>query len=106
MKKKPKTFISASAVGYYGFNNEDTVFDDMTNFKKGDGFLADVTEKWEAEAVKAKALKLRTATMRFAVILSKNGGLISKLFPIFYLGIGGNIGNLLTFFQLNTTITS
>jgi len=94
LKKKPKTFISASAVGFYGYNNVDTVFDDVSNRRKGEGFLADVCDQWEEEVFKAKDLKnIRVASMRFAVVLSKKGGIISKLLPIFFLGAGGNIGN-------------
>ena len=93
LKSKPKTLISASAVGYYGYNDAETIFDDISNIKKGQGFLADVCERWETEVYKAKPLGVRTVTARFAVILSKNGGLVQKLFPIFFLGTGGRIGS-------------
>ena len=58
----------------------------MENAGPGEGFLAEVTENWEACALKAKQSGVRTATMRFAVVLSKAGGLVAKLFPIFFLG--------------------
>jgi len=94
LKKKPKTFISASAIGFYGYNNVDTVFDDVSNRRRGEGFLADVCDQWEEEVFKAKALNnIRVSSLRFAVVLSKKGGLIAKLLPIFFLGAGGNIGN-------------
>jgi len=55
--------------------------------------LASVTNEWENCAYKASKDGIRTATMRFAVVLSKAGGLIAKLYWIFFLGTGGKIGN-------------
>jgi NAD dependent epimerase/dehydratase family enzyme len=40
--------ITASAVGYYGYDRFDEVQDETS--PKGTGFLADVADMWEAEA--------------------------------------------------------
>ena len=89
LNKKPSTFICASAVGFYGYTDFETVFTEKG--KKGAGFLADVVENWEKEAVKSPTK--RTALMRLSVILSKKGGVVGKLLPLFYLAAGGNFGS-------------
>ena len=88
LKKKPTIFISASAVGYYGYQDFTTVFTEKDT--RGSGFLSDVVEQWEREAVKFRG---RTALMRFSVILSKRGGVVGKLLPLFNLAAGGTFGS-------------
>lgn len=56
----------------------------------GTGFLADVCEAWEREALKGPT---RNVCMRFSVILSEKGGVVAKLLPLFGLGAGGNFGS-------------
>merc|ERR1719231_277859 len=93
LKRKPKLMISASAVGIYGFNDNDTIFTDDAKVR-GAGFLADVVEAWEEEALKAQSQAgIRTVCMRLAPVLSKKAGILGKLLPIFSLGGGGIIGN-------------
>lgn len=91
MKKKPKVFICASGVGYYGYNDQESIFTEKNG--KGDGFLADVCEAWETEANRASSLGVRTANLRFGVVLSPLGGAVAKLFPLFFLGGGGVLGS-------------
>jgi uncharacterized protein len=52
LKKKPKVFLSASAVGYYGFDDSETVFSESSPL--GSGFLADVCSQWESLALKVR----------------------------------------------------
>jgi len=89
LSRKPSTFICASAVGLYGYDDSETVFTEKG--KQGTGFLADVVANWEKEAVKSPTS--RTALMRLSVILSKKGGVVGKLLPLFYLAAGGNFGS-------------
>lgn len=94
LKSKPKIFISASAVGFYPYKgaDADTVYDESS--AKGEGFLASVCEAWEREASKAQTSHgIRTVSTRFGVILSKDGGLLKKLLPLFFVGGGGVIGS-------------
>jgi len=88
MAVPPKVLVTASAVGYYGYTNNDRIFTE--EFGQGDGFLAQVVRSWEAEAVKCRA---RTACARFGVVLSKDGGVVSKLLPLFRLAAGGCLGS-------------
>lgn len=75
--------ISASAIGFYGIKGK---FDESS--PKGDGFLADVVEKWEGAWG-----SLLVAKLRFGVILSPLGGALKKILLPFHFGLGGPIGN-------------
>lgn len=78
-----KSLISASAVGYYGFQEGDKAFTEES--EPGDDFLAVVTRKWEQEVDKLKELNLRVASVRIGVVLSEKGGALKPmLLPIKY----------------------
>eukprot|EP00978_Attheya_sp_CCMP212_P003472 scaffold7174_cov55-Attheya_sp.AAC.6 len=90
----PTDFLSASGVGVYGdsFIGESCpVVDESMDTSTTTGFLAQVTREWEA-ATKNSG-RNRVVNMRMGVVLSKNGGALAKLFPIFFLGGGGNVGS-------------
>lgn len=90
---KITSFISASAIGFYGNEISDKIFTE--NNKKGGGFLSDVCYAWENiafEFTKDKASK-RTVIIRSGIILSKNGGVLKKMsIPIKYY-LGAILGN-------------
>lgn len=86
----PKTLISASAIGYYGNRGDEVLTEES---KAGDDFLARLTLEWEAEAVKAEALGLRVARLRFGIILAKEGGALPQIMRPFKFGLGGRIGS-------------
>jgi uncharacterized protein (TIGR01777 family) len=81
-----KLFINASAVGYYGSNRTDRCTEASA---AGTDFLAEVCKAWEQEALRAP---IRTVLLRTGVVLSKYGGALPKLLPVFRAGIGGWIG--------------
>lgn len=89
-ENKNITLMSTSAVGYYGFHQDEEI--DET-FPPGDDFLANVAKDWEAEALKAKEKSARVVITRFGLVLGENGGLLEKLIPIFKSFLGGPIGN-------------
>ena len=86
----PKTLISASAVGFYGDAGE-TIADEGS--PAGSGFLAEVTQVWEAEAMRAETGGTRVVILRFGVILGENGGMLKALRPMFRLGLGATMGS-------------
>jgi hypothetical protein len=81
---------SASGTGYYGNRGEDLLNEDE---KPGNDFLASVSVDWEAEALKGTAKGIRTAMMRFGVVLGKGGGALAKMIPAFKSFVGGPIGS-------------
>ena len=86
---KPRTFISVSAVGYYGLLGDEIA--DETS-PRGRGFLAELTEKWEAAAREAEPFA-RLVILRFGVVLDDSGGALKKMLLPFRFGIGGPIGS-------------
>ncbi len=89
-KHKPKVFVNASAIGYYGSRNGETLDETST---KGQGFLSDVCAEWEAEARKAEDFGVRTVLLRIGIVLEREGGALSKLIPAFKRFIGGPLGS-------------
>jgi uncharacterized protein (TIGR01777 family) len=85
-----KVLISASAVGFYG-DRGDAVLDEADS--RGEGFLADVVEAWEAATAAAASAGVRVVTIRSGVVLSADGGALGKVLPLFRLGLGGKLGS-------------
>lgn len=84
-----RTFLSASAVGYYGDRGDEVLHEEAP---QGAGFLASLTERWESAAMAAQPVA-RVVLMRFGVVLGPGGGALQKMLPPFKLGVGGPIGN-------------
>lgn len=86
-----RSFISASAVGYYGFKEGDTTFTEES--VPGNDFLAVVTRSWEEEVDKLMGLNRRVAKVRIGVVLSEKGGALKPmLLPIKYF-VGSPLGS-------------
>jgi uncharacterized protein len=88
--KKPKVFISASATGFYG-DAGDREVDEST--PAGQGFLASVCKEWEAQAEEALKHGVRVVSPRIGMVLSRDGGALEKMVPIFRMGLGGRLGS-------------
>ena len=88
-KIKPKVLVSGSAIGYYG-TSETAVFEETST--SGKDFLAEVCQKWEAEATKVKEFGLRLVIIRIGIVLA-NGGALAKMIEPFKLFAGGPIGS-------------
>jgi len=94
-KKRPTLFLNASAIGNYGDRNEE-LLDERSAC--GAGFLAEVCDRWEVEAFRARTLGIRVAALRSGVVLAAKGGVLARLIPLFKAGLGGNIGTGFQFF--------
>ncbi len=90
LRRKPEVFVSASAVGFYGERGDEVVTEDAPI---GQGFLPEVCLAWETHAEGAARLGLRTALLRFGVVLTPSGGALAKLLPLFRVGLGGRVGD-------------
>ena len=90
LERKPRIFISASAIGFYGDRGE-YVCDESTS--NGGGFLADVCVAWESATEPAVRAGIRVVNLRIGVVLSPQGGALQKMLLPFKLGAGGIIGN-------------
>ena len=86
---KPKTFISASAIGFYGTHASEPVTEEG---EPGEGFLAEVAQDWEAATELARKAGIRVVNLRIGVVLSRNAGALSMMLGPFRLGLAGKMG--------------
>ena len=85
------SFVSASAIGIYGFDTEDVLLTE--NSPVGDGFLAEVTKVWEKEVSRIKTLGIRTVSVRIGIVLSpEEGAFVEMAKPVQY-GVGAPLGS-------------
>jgi uncharacterized protein (TIGR01777 family) len=87
---RPSVMVSASAIGYYGSRGSELLTESSSN---GTGFLAELCRDWEAAASPAVEAGVRLVLPRLGVVLSREGGALARLLPIFRLGLGGRVGN-------------
>ena len=92
MERKPKTFISASAIGVYGHDTGGILISE-DRIKPGDDFLATVAKEWEEEVNRIRDLGIRVIILRTGMVLSFFGGIIPRLMKIMKLGMGSALGS-------------
>jgi uncharacterized protein len=89
LQQPPKVLISASAIGWYGAWQDET----LTEFDGGKNcFLHRVCEVWEQMARRAQRMGVRVVRLRIGLVLGTQGGLLRALRIPFRLGLGGQIG--------------
>lgn len=90
LDKRPRVFASASATGYYGDRGDEVLTEDSP---PGAGFLAEVCQEWEAATQPAAEAGIRVANLRFAPVLTPQGGVLAKILTPFRMGMGGKLGS-------------
>jgi uncharacterized protein (TIGR01777 family) len=88
--QKPRVFVSASAIGFYGSRGEEVLTESSAS---GADFLSELSREWEQEAERAESLGIRTAILRFGIILSSRGGALPRMLTPFKIGVGGRLGD-------------
>ena len=86
-----QTFISSSAVGYYGAITQEQILNE--NSENGDNFLAAVCKQWEQTAKQFEKIGSRVIILRKGAIIGKDGGMYKKLMPWAKIGINTSLGN-------------
>jgi uncharacterized protein (TIGR01777 family) len=86
-----KTFVSASAIGYYGFDDNGKVFDEKD--RQGEGFLAEVVHQWEKSVDQIATLGIRVVKIRIGIVLSEKGGALKELIRPLKLYVGSPLGS-------------
>jgi uncharacterized protein (TIGR01777 family) len=88
MSKPPATFLSGSAIGFYGDRPRVRLDDDSP---RGDGFVPELVLAWEQAAALAPP-QTRVVTLRTSVVVAKSGGLAPvRLLTAF--GLGSRFGS-------------
>jgi uncharacterized protein (TIGR01777 family) len=95
LRRPPRVFVSASAVGYYG-DTGDRWVDDRSG--PGKGFLAETCVAWERAADPARQAGIRVVHPRLGVVLTPAGGALARLLPLYRWGAGGPVGDGRQFF--------
>ena len=90
LDERPEVLISASAVGYYGDRGSELL--DETS-EAGQGFLVDVCEAWEREALAARDLGMRVVCLRIGIVLTPDGGALGRMLLPFKMGVGGRLAS-------------
>ncbi len=85
-----KTFISASATGYYSERGDDMMFEDAIPARD---FLGTTCVLWEKEVNKIAKLGIRTVKLRTGIVLTLDGGALKKMIMPFKFGVGSALGD-------------
>lgn len=86
-----RAFVSASAIGIYGYDRGDAAL--CEDSARGDGFLADVVADWEAATEPAERGGVRTVCVRTGIVQAARGGTLRLMRPLFAAGLGGRLGS-------------
>ena len=90
MATPPTTFVSGSAIGFYGSRGDEVLTEDSA---PGDDFVAGVVQAWEDAAQPAVDAGIRTVFVRTALVLAREGGILSRLALPFRFFVGGRLGS-------------
>ncbi|MFF2622904.1 TIGR01777 family oxidoreductase [Oerskovia jenensis] len=86
----PPVLLQGTAVGYYGDRGAEVLTETSG---PGRTFLARVVSEWEAATRPAQDAGVRVAHLRTGIVLSPDGGALSRMLPLLRLGVGGKLGS-------------
>jgi uncharacterized protein (TIGR01777 family) len=87
---RPRVLLSSSGINWYGDAGETVVDESAPN---GTGFMAEMVRAWEAATAPAEEAGVRVAHLRTSPVLSRSGGLLGRMTPLFRAGLGGRLGS-------------
>ena len=89
-EKPPKTFLSASGIRWYGIDRGDEELTERSDPGPYEGLLPTIAQDWEKAAVTGTATNV--VHLRLGLVLSRKGGLLERMLPLFKLGLGCRFG--------------
>jgi uncharacterized protein (TIGR01777 family) len=93
LDRKPRVFVSASAIGIYGDRHNELLTEDSSVATGTSSFLAAVCRMWEESTRPAAEAGIRTVQLRMGIVLTPTGGALRLMLPAFRLGVGGRLGS-------------
>ena len=87
---KPRVWLNASAVGYYGWHGGEAL--DETRGTIAPGFTHDICARWEELAQEASQWGARVCLLRLGMVLGRQGGALAGMLPAYRLGLGATLG--------------
>jgi hypothetical protein len=90
--RRLRVFVHGSASGYYGDRGDEPL---TAESSKGEGFLADVVEQWEAELqpLLEHRPEVRVPVVRTGIVLARDSGALAEMLPLFRLSAAGRLGS-------------
>ncbi|MFN5183774.1 MAG: TIGR01777 family oxidoreductase [Bacteroidota bacterium] len=85
-----KSFVGASAIGFYGASTQEKVFNETD--EAADDFLGTCCKLWENSYEPMMSSGVRTSIIRVGVVLAKEGGALKKLVAPVKLCLGAALG--------------
>lgn len=87
----PAVLISASGMRYYGVDRGDEILTEASR-PGSPGFLPAVAREMEAATESASGAGIAVCHLRLGLVLSRRGGFLPALLPLFRAGLGGQFG--------------
>ena len=88
--RRPRVFVQASAVGYYGPRGEEEVTEETP---PGHDFLAQLAQEWEATSQPVEDAGVRRVIIRTGIVLAREGGALARMLLPLKLGLAGPLGS-------------
>jgi uncharacterized protein (TIGR01777 family) len=77
LEPRPRAWLNASAIGYYGAQRSDAALDEAS--PTGRGFQAELCRRWETAAAAAAEHGATVTLLRLGVVLGSDGGALPSL---------------------------
>lgn len=90
LQQPPAVLVSGSAIGYYGPRGDEAVDEDAD---AGEGFAAELCQRWEQEALRAEGVGVRVCLARLGVVFDRGEGAFEELVRPFRFGIANWLGS-------------
>jgi uncharacterized protein (TIGR01777 family) len=87
---RPRHFLTASAIGYYGDHSDEVLTEDST---PASGWLTEACVAWEGQSKPLDSAGVRVVRLRLGIVLDPDGGALKQMLPSFRLGLGAKLGN-------------
>lgn len=88
---RPRVYLSASAIGYYGDSGEALM--EESSLPADRSFMVQCCEAWEKAADTIAELGIRTVKFRIGVVMAKEGGALKEFITPLRFGLGTYFGN-------------
>jgi uncharacterized protein (TIGR01777 family) len=87
---KKAVLVSASAEAYYARKGDEILDEEAP---RGEGFLAEVCQAWEAACAPAREAGARVANARIGIVMDPEEGALAQMLPPFKMFVGGRAGS-------------
>jgi uncharacterized protein len=90
LEPRPSVLVKTGGTGIYGDRGDEILTEES---QSGSGFLAELSERWEAAAQPAREAGVRVVDFRQGMVLTRSGGALPRMLPFFKLGLGGPVAS-------------